>query len=214
MGTVAIDVLPKSEINGTITDLVDSTIKDFGDSIIINQASGAGSTARLLINTGATGDTRVLNLDNRSAQTTDTLNLTQTGAATGIGNLIRAVDGASERLTLTALGVMTLGGNFIAVDATLSGNVVVTGTVTATDCFATSDARLKKDIKPFRPSLDKLKKLGSMIKSYKWKDTGKADIGLLAKDVEKVFPHLVTTDAKGYKAVNYQKLNLMMLQWI
>jgi hypothetical protein len=37
-------------------------------------------------------------------------------------------------------------------------------------------------------------------------------VGLLAQDVERVLPELVTTDAQGYKAVSYGRLPLLTIQ--
>jgi len=37
-------------------------------------------------------------------------------------------------------------------------------------------------------------------------------IGLIAQDVEKIFPELVRTDDKGYKAVSYDKLSVILLE--
>jgi len=35
---------------------------------------------------------------------------------------------------------------------------------------------------------------------------------LIAQEVEKVFPELVNTDDKGFKAVSYEKLSALLLQ--
>ncbi|MEI7563318.1 MAG: tail fiber domain-containing protein [bacterium] len=42
--------------------------------------------------------------------------------------------------------------------------------------------------------------------SFTWKDTGKKDIGLIAQEVEKIFPDLVNTDTDGVKAVEYMNI--------
>ena len=39
-------------------------------------------------------------------------------------------------------------------------------------------------------------------------------IGLIAQDVEKIFPELVTTDNNGYKSVNYTGLIPVMIESI
>ena len=43
-------------------------------------------------------------------------------------------------------------------------------------------------------------------KRYTVKKDGKQKIGVLAQDIQKVFPELVTTDDKDMLAVNYQGL--------
>lgn len=71
-----------------------------------------------------------------------------------------------------------------------------------------SDGKLKKDIVKIDSALDKINKLNGV--SYKWKDKEKRDdkkhIGLIAQDVEAVFPEVVLTDANGIKSVGYGSL--------
>ena len=81
-----------------------------------------------------------------------------------------------------------------------------------------SDERLKKNITPLHASLEKVTRLRGV--SYEWKDTaqkkkgfgGAKDIGLIAQEVEQVLPELVHTDAKGYKAVAYDKLAPVLIE--
>ena len=56
--------------------------------------------------------------------------------------------------------------------------------------------------------------------SYEWKTKQYEDlafkegrqIGLVAQDVEKVLPELVSEDSKGYKAVSYAKLTAVLVE--
>lgn len=76
-----------------------------------------------------------------------------------------------------------------------------------------SDQRLKTDI----DNLSKERYLGILdlnAVSYKWKDSGKADIGFIAQDVEKVYPELVHTSSDGFKSVDYIKLIPSMVEMI
>lgn len=81
-----------------------------------------------------------------------------------------------------------------------------------------SDARFKQDITPFDSTLDKLALLTPV--HYRWRAAEFADrhfgtgrtYGLIAQDVERLFPDMVRTDAEGYRAVNYSKLPLLTLQ--
>ena len=62
----------------------------------------------------------------------------------------------------------------------------------ATNC--TSDARLKKDIQPISGALEKLALIKGV--TFHWKDPKRAELehlGVIAQDVEKVFPQAVTT---------------------
>jgi hypothetical protein len=70
--------------------------------------------------------------------------------------------------------------------------------------YYTSDARLKENLVPLQDSLSKVRELQGY--TFNWKEGGRADVGVVAQEVEKVFPQLVKTDAKGYKSVEYGNL--------
>jgi hypothetical protein len=100
----------------------------------------------------------------------------------------------------------------------------VSGTI-----FQSSDSRLKKDIAEKTNSLEKLKQI--KVVTYKWKDKGMGEdpqIGVIAQDVEAVFPELVkevtnqlylqSENKEGLlpkiKAVDYGKLAAISLQGV
>ncbi|MEH0884579.1 tail fiber domain-containing protein [Enterobacter sp. UNJFSC 003] len=70
-------------------------------------------------------------------------------------------------------------------------------------CCPFSDESLKEDIRPLEGSLDKILQLEGV--SYTWKENKSQDVGLIAQNVEKVYPELVKTEG-GKKQVDYQKL--------
>jgi hypothetical protein len=79
----------------------------------------------------------------------------------------------------------------------------------AAGCTATSDRRLKENILPLQDSLDHVLKLQGV--TYDWKDKEKfgkgQQVGLIAQDLEMVYPQVVLTDAKsGLKSVAYDHL--------
>jgi hypothetical protein len=82
-----------------------------------------------------------------------------------------------------------------------SGSLTVAG-----DIVVSSDARLKTNIVALGPTLMSLLQIEA--KSYTMKDDTeqKQKIGLLAQEVQKVFPELVSEDKNGMLAVNYQAL--------
>lgn len=92
------------------------------------------------------------------------------------------------------------------------------GTLIAGNCG--SDARFKRDIASFEPMLGKVASLRPV--HYFWRGDEfpargygqRQSYGLVAQEVQDVLPELVTTDAEGYKAVNYSKLPLMAVQAI
>jgi hypothetical protein len=83
-----------------------------------------------------------------------------------------------------------------------------------------SDARLKKNIRPFGSSLEKVRRLQPV--TFQWRAeeypergfNNETDFGLIAQEVEKVLPELVTEDEQGYKAVKYNLLPLLNTQAI
>ena len=92
-----------------------------------------------------------------------------------------------------AFKVMANGDTTVSNDLTVGGDIVVS-----------SDARLKANIVSLGSTLAKLLLIDG--KTYTMKNDGKQKIGVLAQDIQKVFPELVTTDDKEMLAVNYQGL--------
>jgi len=81
--------------------------------------------------------------------------------------------------------------------------------------FYSSDERLKNNIKPIDNALSKVCSLSG--NTFEWneishKETGKSDIGVVAQEVEEVFPEIVNTRDNGYKAVDYQKLSAVLIE--
>jgi hypothetical protein len=89
------------------------------------------------------------------------------------------------------------------------------GTQIAGAC--SSDLRLKTDIRPFGSVLDKVAQLQPV--HYTWRASefptyhfgDGVNAGLIAQDVERLFPELVSTDEHGFKAVNYSELPLLAI---
>ena len=75
-----------------------------------------------------------------------------------------------------------------------------------------SDRRWKQNIELITNALDKLNQVNGY--TYKWKN--KADtstqVGVIAQEIEAVLPEAVTTDAAGYKSVDYGKLSALLIQ--
>ena len=84
-------------------------------------------------------------------------------------------------------------------DTTVSNDLMVSG-----DVEVSSDARLKANIISLGATLSKLLLIDG--KSYTMKKNGKQKIGVLAQDIQKVFPELVSTDDNDMLTVNYQGL--------
>ena len=84
--------------------------------------------------------------------------------------------------------------------------VLFDGTTTiAGDLSINSDARLKANIISLGSTLAKLLQIDGKSYTMKKDENKKQKIGLLAQDIEKVFPELVS-ESNGIKTVNYQGL--------
>ena len=84
--------------------------------------------------------------------------------------------------------------------------VLFDGTTTiAGDLSINSDARLKANIVSLGATLTKLLQIDGKSYTMKKDESEKQKIGLLAQDIEKVFPELVS-ESNGIKSVNYQGL--------
>jgi hypothetical protein len=84
-------------------------------------------------------------------------------------------------------------------DATVSNNLTVSG-----DIHVSSDARLKANIVSLGSTLAKLLLIDG--KTFTMKKNGKQKIGVLAQNIQEVFPELVSKDDNKMLAVNYQGL--------
>ena len=86
--------------------------------------------------------------------------------------------------------------------------------------WATSDVRWKKNIIDLNNTLSDVCRLRSVRFNYRTDEFPEmkfdtADqIGLVAQEVEQVFPSLVKTDKNGYKAVAYDKLGVFLVEAI
>ena len=84
-------------------------------------------------------------------------------------------------------------------NTTVSNNLTVSG-----DVVISSDVRLKSNIVSLGSTLSKLLLIDG--KTYTMKKNNKQKIGVLAQDIQKVFPELVSKDENEMLAVNYQGL--------
>jgi hypothetical protein len=87
-----------------------------------------------------------------------------------------------------------------------------TGELSATGFTTLSDGRLKTDIKSLTDSYEVINSLNGV--SFKFKETGKQSIGLIAQDVEKVVPEVVSESEIGIKSVNYPVLTAHLIEYV
>ena len=84
--------------------------------------------------------------------------------------------------------------------------------------YYSSDIRLKDNRRPIEGALEKISKLSGI--HFDWiskegiHDNKGSDIGVIAQEVEAIFPEIVATRDNGYKAVKYEKLVAVLIQAI
>ena len=116
-----------------------------------------------------------------------------------IGNLIIR-DTTSTRFTFADAGHFTATGNIQGVNITATG-----------DFNSTSDIRLKTNIKTLTNSLDKVLQMRGV--EYDRIDLNeKHQIGVIAQEVEQIFPDLVSTNEEGVKSVSYGNITAVLIE--
>jgi hypothetical protein len=96
---------------------------------------------------------------------------------------------------------------------TISSDLTVSGNINANAFYYSSDETLKKNIQPLSDSLEKILQLEGV--SFQWKENDKESIGIIAQDLEKIFPRLVSTDKETYlKSVQYGNLVAPLIEAI
>ncbi len=81
----------------------------------------------------------------------------------------------------------------------------VNGTVRAAEfIYTSSDSRLKENVKTIINPLDKVIALRGV--TFDWKNSDSSSLGLIAQEVENIFPEIVSTDDEGFKSIQYSSL--------
>ena len=98
----------------------------------------------------------------------------------------------------------------------MTGSLTVTGIISASDdiiAFASSDERLKDNVTPIASALDKVNLIGGY--EFDWNSNSSHsghDVGVIAQEIEKVLPEVVTQRDNGYLAVRYEKIVALLIQ--
>ena len=116
---------------------------------------------------------------------------------------------SDERLRITSAGNVGIG-RIPDPAYTLDVNGSVRG---SSALWTDSDINLKKDIVTLKDSLAKINQIRGV--NYRWKDESKGDelrMGVIAQEVEKVFPEVVLEDNEGIKSVSYTSLVAALIE--
>lgn len=134
-------------------------------------------------------------------------------SVTGSAGYLTAVPNASTQVSSLGVGTAASG---------TSGEIRATNNITA---YYSSDKRLKENIAPIEDAVEKVSAIGG--KTFDWTDeyisqhggedgyfVRKSDFGVIAQDVEQVFPAAVRQREDGTLAVDYEKLVALAFQAI
>lgn len=99
----------------------------------------------------------------------------------------------------------TAGKPYFVSTVTLTPN---SGTITATTFNATSDKRLKENIKEFKPQKSIL---DLPIVEFDFKESAAHQIGCLAQDLQEICPEIVHKDEAGYLSISESKIVYLLI---
>jgi hypothetical protein len=172
--------------------------------------------------TSATTDTT--NANNITAGTLPSARLSGAyGSITGVGTLVNltvtnpisgSVTGSAATFTSTTANSQFFSVGVGTAASAVSGEIRATGTITA---FYSSDKKFKENVQDIPNALEKVDAIGG--KLFDWTDeyiqdhggedgyfVQKSDFGVIAQDVQSVFPIATRTRPDGSLAVDYEKL--------
>lgn len=164
------------------------------------------------------------NLEGGGANTNNGGNISLGGQSetTGIRMYGEFIDGSSTSVSHLALD--GAGGEYVylwghgSVDASVSVSApdfYAANAVYANNVQLTSDVRYKSNIQDLSGSLSNVMKMRGV--SYNWLDPKKSQrkqIGVIAQEVEEVYPEFVHTNEEGMKSVNYSQMVAVLIEAI
>ena len=176
-----------------------SLLPNVGDGSY-NPASQAGDQN---IIAGGTADSETLLLTTHSS-TNSAVRISPTSVLMGAGGDV----------SIPTTSVLCDGSNVVITGPiSASGNGIFSGSVTASVFNTSSDYRIKENVNP----LDDTFIVDSLIPvTYKNKLTKKQDMGLIAHEVQEIYPFLVNGDKDGenFQSVNYTSLIALLIKEI
>jgi hypothetical protein len=141
----------------------------------------------------------------------DTAHLSDTQTFTGAKTFSSAVNITNS----TASTTITTGALIVTGGVGVSGALNVGGDVVA---YASSDKRLKDNIKNIENPIQKVQKLNGV--TWDWNSNADElqqslpNVGVIAQEVEEVLPQLVHNRDNGFKGVDYAKLTGLLIEAI
>jgi hypothetical protein len=224
VGTLTTDKANKSEISGSlgvnaalIRSLTGTAISGSlgvnatlirsltGDIITGSFAADSGSfTTRIETLEAASGTVPGLISSSAEGSTQGTLELN--GVDVNVKNLQTSSNVQFNDVQVDSFGVGTAA-------SSVNGEIRATNDITA---FYSSDKRLKENIVNIKDPLEKLSYINGVEFDWIPKEGIHSheghDVGVIAQEIEKVLPELVTDRDNGYKAVRYEKIVALLIE--
>ena len=128
----------------------------------------------------------------------------------------RSYNSGADSLSRLDIDVQTGWNSTANVMKIRQNSVNVSGEVTASSFNATSDLRLKENIKPLENSLNKICSLEGVEFKFKNNENKNKMIGFIAQEVEKIVPEVVNTanDEDKYKSIAYGNITALLVEAI
>ena len=200
-GELTLDAGATSNLTGSFSGSIDG-------NTIINAHSVTAISASFVLQTYESSSTIIHSGSNVFGdENTDTQQFT--------GSILISGSGAGNGSSIITTGSINISGS-LGVGTAASG---VVGAILATNdvvAFASSDERLKENVEVIGSAVEKVEAINGV--SFDWIPMegihvhSGHDVGVIAQEVEKVLPELVTTRDNGYKAVKYDKLTAVLIQ--
>ena len=194
IGTFSATTLTSTVATGTAPLTVTSTT--VVPNLNVSQLNG------LLASTSGTSN--IVSRDASGDFSAGTITATLTGTASTASTLV-----TENNYQVNSLGIGTA-------PSGTTGEIRATNDITA---FYSSDERLKENINPIPNALEKVLQISG--NTFDWKSGfdeihshSGADVGVIAQEIEKVLPQVVTTRENGYKAVQYEKIIALLIEAI
>lgn len=102
------------------------------------------------------------------------------------------------------IGTTTPGVNF---NLHVIGNIAYTGNI-----YDVSDIRLKENITPLDNALAKVSAINGIYFNNKEEPPENREVGVIAQEVKKVLPEVVSEDSEGFKSVDYSKFTPLLIE--
>jgi len=181
--------------------------------VSVSDQTSSSSTHYLYIGTTSTGTATAVNISSTKLTfqpSTGTLAATIfSGSASNIATTLTTTNSTFYPTFVSSNSTTTNQAPNVATAFTFNAS---TGTLTSTIVTASSDERLKENVRPITGALDLVQQLAGVI----FNRIGQTDdeIGYLAQQVEKILPQVVHTAADGMKSIAYGNIVALLSEAI